>query len=71
MTFEVRIVSATSLLVGNYNITEHNAYKGLRHGRLNRVSELAGVLYRPYPEPIVCRRKITIPLPTPAPVTHL
>jgi hypothetical protein len=44
-TFKTRIAKAASLLVGNYNISEHNAYKGLRHGRLNRVFELASVLY--------------------------
>jgi hypothetical protein len=37
-------MNATILLVGNYNITERNAYKGLQHGRLNRVFELAGML---------------------------
>jgi hypothetical protein len=31
-TFEERIATATCLLVGNYNIDEHNAYKGLHHG---------------------------------------
>jgi hypothetical protein len=30
--FEARIVNVTNLLVGNYNIIEHNAYQGLRHG---------------------------------------
>jgi hypothetical protein len=35
--FEVRIASAANLLVGNYNVMEHNAYQGLRHRRLNRV----------------------------------
>jgi hypothetical protein len=30
--FEARIVNAVNLLVGNYNIMEHNAYRGLRHG---------------------------------------
>jgi hypothetical protein len=33
--FEARIMNAASLLVGNYNITKHNAYKGLWHGWLN------------------------------------
>jgi hypothetical protein len=42
-TFEARIANAASLLVGNYNISKHNAYLGLQHGRLNRVFELAGV----------------------------
>jgi hypothetical protein len=31
-TFEMRIASAACLLVGNYNIAGHNAYKGLLHG---------------------------------------
>jgi hypothetical protein len=30
--FETQIVNAANLLDGNYNITEHNVYKGLRHG---------------------------------------
>jgi hypothetical protein len=30
--FEVQIANVTNLLVANYNITEHNAYRGLRHG---------------------------------------
>jgi hypothetical protein len=30
--FKAWIVTAANLLVGNYNVTEHNAYKGLRHG---------------------------------------
>jgi hypothetical protein len=51
--FEKRIMNAANLLVGNYNIAEHNAYKGLRHRRLSRVFELAGVLYQPHAEPNV------------------
>jgi hypothetical protein len=35
MTFEARIVNTASLLVGNYNITKHNACKGIRYGWLN------------------------------------
>jgi hypothetical protein len=35
--FEARIVHATNLLVGNYNVVEHKAYQGLQHGWLNRV----------------------------------
>jgi hypothetical protein len=58
--FEARIANAVNLLVGNYNITEHNAYKGLRHGRLNCVLELARVLCQPRPEPIVWKRKPAI-----------
>jgi hypothetical protein len=42
--FEARIVNAANLLVDNYNIAEHNAYQGLRHGQLNHIFELAGVL---------------------------
>jgi hypothetical protein len=34
-TFEERIANAACSLVGNYNITEHKAYRGLRYGRLN------------------------------------
>jgi hypothetical protein len=30
--FEMRIINAHNLLVGNYNVVEHNAYTGLRHG---------------------------------------
>jgi hypothetical protein len=55
LTFEVRIVTAACLLVGNYNIVEHNVCKGLRHGQLNRMFELAGMLYQPRPMPIVCK----------------
>jgi hypothetical protein len=41
--FEVCIVNAANLLVGNSNIMEHNAYQGLQHGWLNRVFMLVGV----------------------------
>jgi hypothetical protein len=50
--FEMRIVNAVNLLVGNYNAAEYNAYTELRHGQLNCVFELAGVLCQPRPEPI-------------------
>jgi hypothetical protein len=30
--FEVRVMNAANLLVGNYNVAEHNAYQGFRHG---------------------------------------
>jgi hypothetical protein len=30
--FEACIVNAVNVLVGNYNIIEHKAYEGLRHG---------------------------------------
>jgi hypothetical protein len=68
--FEARMVNAASLLVGNYNITEHNTYKGIRHGRLNRVFELASVVCQPHPEPIVRKQKAVVPLPAPVPPTQ-
>jgi hypothetical protein len=64
-TFKVRVAVVACLLVGNYNIAEHNATKGLHHGRLNRVFELAGVLYQPRPEPIVCNWKVVALVPPP------
>jgi hypothetical protein len=64
-TFEARIVIAACLLVGNYNIVDHNAYEGLHHGRLNRVFELAGVFCQPRPEPIVRKRKVAALVPPP------
>jgi hypothetical protein len=36
-TFETRIVNATNLLIDKYNVVEHNAYTGLRHGCLNHI----------------------------------
>jgi hypothetical protein len=30
--FEARIINAANLLVGKYNVAEHNTYQGLRHG---------------------------------------
>jgi hypothetical protein len=30
--FEAHIANAVNLLVGNYNVTEHNACQGLQHG---------------------------------------
>jgi hypothetical protein len=45
--FEAHIMYAMNLLVGNYNIVEHNAYKGLRHGRHNHIFEFVGVLCQP------------------------
>jgi hypothetical protein len=61
--FEARIMNATNLLVGKYNIPEHNAYQGLRHELLNHVFELAGVLCQPRLEPIVrkCKPAATAP----------
>jgi hypothetical protein len=61
--FEAWIVNSMNLLVGNYNITEHNAYSGLQHGRLNRILELAEVLYQPQPESIVWKCKSAAPAP--------
>jgi hypothetical protein len=51
------IIVATNLLVGNYCLMKHNACIRLRHGQLNHVFELVGVLCRPHPEPIVCVSK--------------
>jgi hypothetical protein len=51
--FEALIVVAMNLLVGNYSPPKHRAYTmQLRHGRLNRVFELASVNYQPRAEPI-------------------
>jgi hypothetical protein len=50
--FELQIINAAILLVGNYNVAEHNAYTGLHCGRLSHVFELAGVLCQPHREPI-------------------
>jgi hypothetical protein len=55
--FVARVENAANLLVGNYNIVEHNAYQGLRYGRLNRIFELVGVLCQPRPEPIMQKHK--------------
>jgi hypothetical protein len=55
--FEVCIVNTANLLVGNYNVVEHNTYHGLQHGWLNHIFKLAGVLYQPRPDPIVWKRK--------------
>jgi hypothetical protein len=35
--FKTRIINTANLLFGNYNVTKHNAYTGLRHGRFNHV----------------------------------
>jgi hypothetical protein len=45
--FEARIMNAANLLVGNYNVAEHKAYQGLRHGLLNHIFELTRVLCQP------------------------
>jgi hypothetical protein len=42
---EVIIANAANLLVGNYNVIEHIACQGLRHGQLKHVFELAGVVF--------------------------
>jgi hypothetical protein len=55
--FVVRIENAANLLVGKYNIAEHKAYQELRHGRLNYIFELAGVLCHPRPKPIAWKHK--------------
>jgi hypothetical protein len=65
--FEAHIVNATNLLVGNYNITEHNPYKGIWHGRLNHILDLVGLLYQPRPKPIVQKRKSSAKAPAPTP----
>jgi hypothetical protein len=63
-----RIEDAANELVGRYNITEHNAYQGLRHGRLNHIFELAGILCRPRPERIMRKHKSTATETTSAPM---
>jgi hypothetical protein len=52
-------VNAANLLVGKYNVVEHNAYTRLQHGRHNRIFELAGVLCQPHLERIPRKRKAT------------
>jgi hypothetical protein len=69
VAFKARITNGASLLVSNYNITEHNTYKGLWHGQLNRVFMLAGMLCWPCPEPIVHKQKAAIPLLAAVPPT--
>jgi hypothetical protein len=65
--FAVCIVNTANLLVGNYNVVEHNAYQGLQHGWLNHVFKLAGVLCQPRPNPIVWKRKPAVATLAPAP----
>jgi hypothetical protein len=50
--FKAWIVATANLLVGNYCMMELNSCMGLRHGLLNHVFELAGVLCQPRLEPI-------------------
>jgi hypothetical protein len=47
---------------------EHKAYKGFRHGQVNRDFELAGFLCQPCPEPAGCKRKMKSPNAAVAPV---
>jgi hypothetical protein len=64
-TFEARIANAACSLVGNYNIAEHKAYRGLHHGRLNRVFELVAVHCQPHLEPLAHKWKTAAPVPPP------
>jgi hypothetical protein len=53
VAFEGRIVAAVNQLVRNYIATEnHSCTTQLRHDRLNRVFELAGVSYQARSEPL-------------------
>jgi hypothetical protein len=65
--FKTWIMNATSLLVSMYNVMDNNAYTSLRHGWLNRVFELAGMLCQPRLEPIPRKRKATVAAQAPAP----
>jgi hypothetical protein len=65
--FVAPVEKAANVLVGRYNIMEHNSYKGLWHGRINRIFELVGVICQPCPEPPVCKRKMKAPDATEAP----
>jgi hypothetical protein len=56
--FASRIEKAANELVGRYNLAEHKAYKGLHHGQLNRVFELAGFFCQPRPEPTGCKCRV-------------
>jgi hypothetical protein len=49
--FAAQIEKAANELVGQYNLTEHNAYQGLCHGQINRVFEIVGFLCWAHPEP--------------------
>jgi hypothetical protein len=50
--FAARIEKAANELVSRYTIMEHNTYKGLCHGRVNHVFELAGFLCQLRLEPV-------------------
>jgi hypothetical protein len=66
--FETWIVHVANLLVGKYNVAEHNAYMGLHYGWLNRIFELASVLFQPRLKPIARaprKRKTAAAAPTP------
>jgi hypothetical protein len=68
-TFETWTIQAANLLVGNYNIAEHKAYTRLRHGWINRVFELVGLLCQPRLELVSCasrKRKVVATAQVPA-----
>jgi hypothetical protein len=66
-SFVAHIEDATNELGGRYTVAGHIAYQGLRHGRLNCIFELAGVLIQPHPEPIVWKSKFATTVTAPAP----
>jgi hypothetical protein len=59
--FVARVEKDANVLVGRYNITKHNSYKGLWHGWINRIFELVGVICQPCPEPPIRKRKMKAP----------
>jgi hypothetical protein len=59
--FAARIEKAANELIGWYNLAEHKAYKGLCHGWVNHVFELANFLCQPRPEPAGTKRKMESP----------
>jgi hypothetical protein len=61
--FEARIMNTANLLVGNYNVAEHNSYQGLWHGRFNHIFKLASVLCQPRSKPIVRKYKPAVMAP--------
>jgi hypothetical protein len=69
-TFVAQIEKVVNELVGRYNIVEHNAYQGLRYGRLNHVFELARTLCHPHPEPVGHKRKVKLSDAVTAPVAR-
>jgi hypothetical protein len=56
--FNARIEKNANKVIGRYNLAEHTAYQGLRHGRLNHVFELARFLCQPRPEPAGRKQKL-------------